>query len=298
MNCRFCGKSVTHTFIDLGATAVSYAFLRQDQLTQVEPIYPLKAMVCDNCFLVQVNEYQKKEEIFKVDYAYFSSISTTWLEHCKQYVEHVVPLFGLNASSLVIEIASNDGYLLQFFKHKSIPCLGVEPTLNTAERASGKGIETIVEFFDEKLARIFEAENKKPDLLIGNNVLAHVPNLNDFVRGLKVCLNFNGVITLEFPHLVRLVDNSEFDTIYHEHFSYFSFYTAKRLFEFHGLEIFDVEELSTHGGSLRVYIKHRGDESKTISRNVGRLLEKEQALGINGLEYYQGFQEKADRIKN
>ena len=298
MICRFCGKQISNTFIDLGSTAVSNAFLTAEQLLDPEKIFPLKVLVCDNCFLVQVDELRKRDEIFTDDYVYFSSVSSSWINHSKDYVDKITERINLNHGSQVIEIASNDGYLLQFFKQKNIPCLGIEPTKSTAEISIGKGIETITEFFDETLAMTLESEDRKADLIIGNNVLAHVPGLNSFVRGLKIALKFDGVITLEFPHLIRLIENNEFDTIYHEHFSYFSFYVIKRLFEFHGFEIFDVEELATHGGSLRVYAKHRGDKSNPVSSSVDSLYNGELELGIDQLGYYQGFQEKAQQIKN
>ena len=298
MICRFCGKTIDKVFIDLGSTAVANAFLTKDDLSREERIYPLRALVCDNCFLVQVETYQSLDEIFSEDYVYFSSVSTSWLEHCKLYAEQVIGRFNLGLNSLVIEIASNDGYLLQFFKERNIPCLGIEPTRSTADVCKKKGIETLVEFFDEDVAKRLEKDNRKGDLMIGNNVLAHVPNLNGFVRGLKINLKFRGVVTLEFPHLIRVVERNEFDTIYHEHFSYFSFYAVKHLLEFHGFEVFDVEELSTHGGSLRVFLKHRGDKTKPVKNSVRELYEKEMALGINQLKFYEGFQEKANDIKN
>ena len=296
MKCRFCSKSIDTVFIDLGNTAVSNAFLTQEAVNAKENIYPLKVMVCDNCFLVQVDEFQRKEEIFSSDYVYFSSISDYWLQHSKKYVEKVIPEFKLNSASLVVEIASNDGYLLQYFKERNIPVLGIEPTNNTAQIAIKKGINTVIEFFDENLA-LKLSEEKKADLILGNNVLAHVPGLNSFVRGIKILLKPDGVTTFEFPHLMKLIEKTEFDTIYHEHFSYFSFYFIIKLFEFHGLEIFDVDELETHGGSLRIYGKHRGNNLYPISEKVTNLLNKELDADVNKISNYTGFQEKAIEVK-
>ena len=296
MKCRFCSKNIDKVFIDLGSTAISNAFLTEEDINKKESIYPLKVLVCDNCFLVQVDEYQSKEEIFSADYVYFSSVSHYWLEHSKKYVEKVVPRFNLNSKSLVVEIASNDGYLLQYFKEKNIPVLGVEPTNSTAQIAIKKGINTTIEFFDENLA-VKLAEKAKADLILGNNVLAHVPGLNSFVRGLKILLKPEGVMTFEFPHLMKLIEKTEFDTIYQEHFSYFSFFFIIKLFEFHGFEIFDVDELETHGGSLRIYAKHRENEAQPISANVTNLLNKELAADVNKISSYIGFQEKAEDVK-
>jgi SAM-dependent methyltransferase len=296
MRCRFCSKIIDNVFIDLGSTAVSNAFVTQEELNQEECIYPLKVLVCDNCFLVQVDEYKRREEIFTNSYVYFSSVSNYWLEHSKRYVEKVIPRFQLSESSLVVEIASNDGYLLQYFKEKDIPVLGIEPTASTAQLAIEKGIDTLVDFFDENLAQKLSGA-KKPDLIIGNNVLAHVPDINSFVRGLKILLKSEGIMTFEFPHLLKLIAKTEFDTIYHEHFSYFSFYFVIKLFEFHGMKIFDVEELETHGGSLRIYITHRENEKETISENVKKLLDEELSTGVNNISSYTGFQERANAVK-
>lgn len=298
MKCRFCSKKTENVLIDLGSMAISNAFVTEEQLLQGETIYPLKVLVCDNCFLVQVDEYQQKEKIFSAEYVYFSSVSDFWLAHSKKYVDKMIPQFKLDKNSLVVEIASNDGYLLQYFKEKNIPCLGIEPTESTAQIAISKGIDTLVEFFSEELAYKLAAQKTSPDLILGNNVLAHVPNLNDFVRGLKVFLKPSGIMTFEFPHLARLIEKNEFDTIYHEHFSYFSFYFICNLFKFHGLEVFDVEELETHGGSLRVYIRHKENESLPVTENVKTLLATEMKNGINKIESYHGFQEKANEIKN
>jgi SAM-dependent methyltransferase len=297
MKCRFCSKNIDKVFIDLGSTAISNAFLTEEVVNQKECIYPLKVLVCDNCFLVQVDEFQKKEEIFSSDYVYFSSVSDYWLAHCKRYVEKVIPRFNLNEDSLVVEIASNDGYLLQYFKERDIPVLGIEPTNSTAQLALNKGIDTIIEFFDEDLAVKLAAAGKKADLILGNNVLAHVPGLNNFVRGLKILLNPHGIMTFEFPHLMKLIEKKEFDTIYHEHFSYFSFFFIVKLFEFHGLEVFDVDELETHGGSLRIYIKHRENKDQIKTPNVTNLLEREIAQNVNNINSYIGFHEMANEVK-
>ncbi len=298
MKCRFCSKKVNTVFIDLGSMAVSNAFLTAEQLDKRESIYPLRVYVCDNCFLVQVDEYQKSDEIFTSDYVYFSSVSDFWLEHSKKYVDKITDHYKLDGNSLVVEIASNDGYLLQYFKEKNIPCLGIEPTESTAKIAKTKGIDTIVEFFGEQLAHKLVQDNIHPDLILGNNVLAHVPDLNDFVRGLKVLLKPTGIMTFEFPHLPRLIEKKEFDTIYHEHFSYFSFYFICKLFAFHGFEVIDVEEFETHGGSIRVYIKHKENESLPVNDRVGALLQVEIGNRINKIDSYIGFQENANDIKN
>lgn len=297
MNCRFCGTELKYVFVDLGEAPPSNSFLNAAQLDKPESYFPLKIFVCSNCFLVQVDEYKKASEIFDNEYAYFSSYSTSWLTHAKTYTEKMVDRFGLSKNSLVVEIASNDGYLLQYFKEKGIPVLGIEPTESTAKVAREKGIESITEFFGEDFAKKLTSENRKADLLLGNNVLAHVPDINDFVKGLKVALKKEGVITMEFPHFVKLIENNQFDTIYHEHFSYFSFTTVSRIFEAHGLVMFDVDEIPTHGGSLRIYAGHKEDTSKSISDKVGELLERENSIGISDLNYYKGFCEKVSRIK-
>lgn len=296
MKCRFCKSENLEVFVDLGKQSVSNSFLSKEQLNQPEVIYPLKAMCCRECFLVQVDEYKKFDEIFTENYAYHSSISKSWLDHCKTYTEKVINKLNLNENSQVVEIASNDGYLLQYFKQKNISCLGIEPTRSTATEAIQKGINTIVEFFGSNLA-IRLSNLTKADLIIGNNVIAHVPNLNDFVNGMKILLKENGVITLEFPHLLKLIENAEFDTIYQEHFSYLSLYTLKKIFNFHGLEIFDVEELPTHGGSLRVYGKHLKNNSIAIESSVGNLLHKELNKGINNSTLYSNFDFRVKWIK-
>ena len=297
MNCRFCKKPLTTKFVDLINCPPSNAFLSFEQLNEAEYYYPLTIYVCDSCYLVQVDEYKKAKDIFNSDYVYFSSTSKSWVEHARQYVEDMVDRFGYNEKSFVIEIASNDGYLLQHFKNKGVPVLGIEPTKNTANVAILKGIPSITEYFTAEFAHKLSNRKKKANLLIGNNVLAHVPDIDDFVEGLKVALRRDGVITMEFPHLLRLVEECQFDTIYHEHFSYLSFTTVKAIFEAHALELFDVEETPTHGGSLRIFAKHKKDQTKQISQHVGEMLSKERAAGITSVEYYQNFQQRVNTIK-
>ena len=297
MQCRFCKTELKHVFIDLVNSPASNSFLTRQQLNEPEVFYPLKVFTCSNCFLVQVDEYKKSDAIFNSDYVYFSSFSTSWLEHCRKYTDQMTERFAFNDGSLVVEVASNDGYLLQYFRQKHIPVLGIEPTANTAKVAMEKGIDTVVDFFGVRLATRLAAENRKADLLLGNNVLAHVPDIVDFVGGMKILLKERGVITMEFPHLLQLVGNNQFDTIYHEHFSYLSFYTVEKIFRSQGLEMFDVEEIPTHGGSLRIYAKHAEDKSKPVGPRVGALLEKEIQQGITTLAYYDHFQQKALKVK-
>ena len=297
MQCRFCKTELTHDFIDLVNSPASNSFLTAQQLNEPETYYPLKVYTCHKCFLVQVDEYKKSDAIFDSNYVYFSSYSTSWLKHAKAYTEMMIKRFGYNNNSLVIEVASNDGYLLQYFHQNNIQVLGIEPTANTAEAAKEKGVDSVVDFFGVRLAKELVAKNIKADLLLGNNVLAHVPDIVDFVGGMKILLKQGGVITMEFPHLMQLVDNNQFDTIYHEHFSYLSFTTVKQIFESQELEMFDVDQIPTHGGSLRIYAKHKEDTSKQINANVKVLLDLEASKGMNGLAYYNGFQEKAMKIK-
>ncbi|MDA3897933.1 MAG: class I SAM-dependent methyltransferase [Desulfobacteraceae bacterium] len=297
MHCRFCNTQLKHVFIDLVNAPPSNSFLTEAQLNEPEVYYPLKLYVCHNCYLVQIDEYRKSDDIFNSDYAYFSSYSTTWVEHARQYVEMIVPKLGLGKNSMAIEIASNDGYLLQHFKSKQIPSLGIEPTENTAAVAREKGIETITEFFGEKLAKKLVAHGKTADLIIGNNVFAHVPDINDFVCGLKTVLAHDGSITLEFPYLLKLMLENQFDTIYHEHFSYFSFHTVQQIFKKHGLTLYDVEEIPTHGGSLRIYARHTDDKTKPVAQSIDQLLKKEVDAGMMEMGFYAGFQQRADRVK-
>jgi len=274
--------------------------LRPEQLNEPEVYFPLKIFVCENCHLVQVDvdEVEKASNIFDSEYTYFSSYSSSWLAHASKYVDMMIDRFGFGQDSLVIEIASNDGYLLQYFKGHGVPVLGVDPTANTAEVAREKGIDTIVDFFGSEFAeRRLVGEGKKGDLILGNNVLAHVPDINDFVKGMKTALKDDGVITMEFPHLMRLVEETQFDTIYHEHYSYLSFAVVQRIFASQGLEIFDVDELPTHGGSLRIYARHQGNQTYAMSPNVAKLLEKEAQAGMDTMPYYEGFQERVNTVK-
>ena len=294
--CRFCEAPLRRTFVDLGMSPLCQTHIEPDGLNRMEPFYPLHVWVCESCFLVQLEEYVSPNEIFG-DYAYFSSYSDSWVEHARRYAESTSERFGLDAGGLVVEIASNDGYLLQHFAAAGIPVRGIEPAANVAEAAVAKGIPTTVEFFGLNTARRFAESYGKPDLLLGNNVLAHVPDINDFVGGLKALLKPGGVITMEFPHLQRLVEGNQFDTIYHEHFSYLSFVTVRRIFAHHGLELFDVEELPTHGGSLRIYAKHAEDGSKPIAARVDDLASREERLGYQRLETYSDFADRVHRTK-
>lgn len=294
MNCRLCNHHLSQEFLDLGNAPPSNAFLTKEQLNAPEIFYPLKLWVCDKCFLVQIDELKSHHEIFHESYAYFSSYSSSWLNHARQYVNMITARLALGPSSQVIEIASNDGYLLQYVKEKQIRCIGIEPSSNTAQVCKAKHIPVIEDFFNSELA----ATLPKADLIIGNNVLAHVPDIHDFAAGLKIALKKEGTITLEFPHFLRLIEQNQFDTIYHEHFSYFSLHTAKQLFAAHDLEIYDVEELPTHGGSLRIYIKHRNAQHNGNSSNIARLLLIEQSHQLHNLAGYQNFQLYVNHIKN
>ncbi|MFC1875762.1 methyltransferase domain-containing protein [Thermodesulfobacteriota bacterium] len=298
MKCRFCNHELTYPFIDLVNSPPSNSFLRFEELNKPEIFFPLKLYVCDTCFLVQIDEYKRSEEIFSDTYAYFSSFSRSWLTHAKEYAGMIAARLRLTDQSFVVELASNDGYLLQYFKEKNIPCLGIEPAKSVADVARKKDIDVLTEFFGVRLAQQLEQEGKMADLMIGNNVLAHVPDINDFVQGVKILLKTNGVATFEFPHLMRLKEENQFDTIYHEHFSYFSFYSVERIFSKHGLVLFDVEELPTHGGSLRIYAGHSEDRSKRISPQTQLLRDKEVAAGINNLKYYHDFQNRANYVKH
>ena len=298
MKCRHCNTELKHVFVDLVNCPPSNSMLSEDQLNEPEAYYPLKVYTCHNCWLTQADEIKKAPDIFDNEYTYFSSFSKSWLNHSRQYVDMMVDRFNFDQDSQIIEIASNDGYLLQYFKEKKIPVLGVDPAANTAAVAIDMGINTIIDFYDSQLAEEqLVSKDIRGDLILGNNVLAHVPGCNDLVKGMKIALKDNGVITMEFPHLLRLVEECQFDTIYHEHFSYFSFTTVKRIFESQGLEMFDVEELPTHGGSLRIFAKHDFDTSKEISRNVFDLLEKEEKAGMKTLEYYSDFQKRVDEVR-
>jgi len=295
-SCRFCGTPLRHTFVDLGMSPLCESYLRADQLNEMEPFYPLHVYVCDRCFLVQLQEYVRREEIF-TEYAYFSSYSDSWLDHARRYTEQMIGEFGLTKDSRVIEVASNDGYLLQYFVQRGIPALGIEPAANVAQAAIAKGVPTLVKFFGRETARTLVAEDQQADLLIGNNVLAQVHDLNDFVAGMKIALAPRGVITVEFPHLVRLVAEKQFDTIYHEHFSYFSLLSVSQIFAAHGLTIFDVEELETHGGSLRIYACHTEDPLRPITPRVDALRVHESEAGLDQLNYYADFAEQVRETK-
>jgi len=298
VKCRHCNTELEHVFVDLITCPPSNDMVKSEHLNEPEAYYPLKIFVCHNCLLVQVDEMKKADQIFDSEYTYFSSYSSSWLEHSKNYAEYMINRFGYNEKSQVIEIASNDGYLLQYFKKHKVPVLGIEPTANTAAIAKEKGIDTIVDFFGTKFADN-QLANKgiKGDLILGNNVLAHVPDVNDFVQGMKRALKDNGVITMEFPHLLKLVQENQFDTIYHEHFSYLSFIAVRRIFDHQGLKVFDVQEIPTHGGSLRIFARHAEDSSKPVSQNVYDLLEKEKLAGMESLSFYQNFQQVVDKIK-
>lgn len=296
-SCRFCGTPLSSTFVDLGMSPLCESFLGADQVNTMEPFYPLHVFVCGRCFLVQLEQYVRPEEIF-TEYAYFSSYSDSWLDHCSRYTDKMASRFGLGAKSLVVELASNDGYLLQYFVEKKIPVLGIEPAANVAKVAVEKGVPTLVRFFGTELAqKLVDSGQQRPDLLLGNNVLAQVPDLNDFVEGMKILLKPGGVITMEFPHLLRLMEQNQFDTIYHEHFSYFSFLTTERIFAAHGLTLFDVEELPTHGGSLRIYARHADDQTKPVTAVATALRDRERAFGIDRLETYTAFSENVKETK-
>lgn len=295
--CRFCGAVLEAPFLDLGKTPLSNDYLKPSDLAKQQAVFPLRVFLCEECFLVQLADVNTSEHIFDKDYAYYSSYSTSWLKHSKRYTDMMTERFGLNASSFVIEVASNDGYLLQYFKEKEIPVLGIEPSENCAKEASEKGISTWVRFFGVEIATELVRQGKRADLLLGNNVLAHVPDLNDFVEGLRIALKPGGVVTMEFPHLLRLLTEGQFDTIYHEHFSYFSFGVVEKIFAKHGLTLFDVEELSTHGGSLRIYGRHSTNRSLPVSARVVELKEREARSGLNDRKTYQEFAAKVPRVK-
>lgn len=298
MKCRHCGTELVLPLIDLGCAPPSNAYLTEQTLRAPEKYFPLRVLVCTECWLAQTEDYAGADELFSADYAYFSSYSTTWLQHAERYVANMVERFELNAASQVIEIAANDGYLLQYVKAHNIPCLGVEPTTSTASAAREKGIEIVEDFFGIRLARDLVSQGKQADLTAANNVLAHVPDINDFVAGFSILLKPTGVATFEFPHLLRLVSENQFDTIYHEHYSYLSLTAVKRIFEHNGLSIFDVEELPTHGGSLRVYAQRADTGARETAPNVMALLAREAAAGMNTAEFYAGFQAKANQVKN
>jgi hypothetical protein len=294
--CRFCGTPLTHLVVDLGMSPLCESYISGSQLNEMERFYPLRVFVCHECFLLQLEQYVSAESIFS-DYAYFSSYSDSWLAHAKKYTDLMVSRFALDGRSKVVELASNDGYLLQYFVEKNIPVLGVEPAANVAKVAVQKGIPTLVHFFGTQLAQELTEEGVKADLLLGNNVLAQVPDINDFVAGMKLLLATNGVLTIEFPHAVRMVEENQFDTIYHEHFSYFLFITAEKIFASHGITLFDVEELPTHGGSLRIYGCHAGNSSYPVSSRVQWMRDREIEGGYTLVERYYAFSEQIKETK-
>ena len=296
-SCRFCGEELKYTMVDLGMHPLCQTHIEPEQLNHMEPFYPLHAYVCDKCFLVQLEEFVAPENIFANEYAYFSSYSDSWVEHARRYAESMCERFGFNADSLVMEIASNDGYLLQHFVNKGIPCLGIEPAANCAKAAEEKGVRSVTKFFGAQTADEVAKEHGKPNLLLGNNVLAHVPDINDFVAGMKILLAEGGVITMEFPHLYQLMRQNQFDTIYHEHFSYLSFSVVNKIFAHHGITLFDVEELSTHGGSIRIFGRHSEDNSKAVTERAKAMLQMELDGGFETLEKYANFEEQVKETK-
>jgi SAM-dependent methyltransferase len=294
--CRFCKSPLQHTFVDLGMSPLCEDFIKPSELKDMEAFYPLHVYVCSTCFLVQLEEFVSPEEIYR-DYKYFSSYSDSWLDHARRYRDKVVQEFNITEGSLVAELASNDGYLLQYFVQKNIPVLGVEPATQVATAAIEKGVRTEMKFFGKATVEALVNKYGKADLLIGNNVLAHVPDINDFVGAMKLFLKKDGFITMEFPHLLTLIEGNQFDTIYHEHFSYLSFTTVDLIFKHHGLSLFDVEEIPTHGGSLRIYAQHEGNSARTVSDRVGELLLREFNAGMRSLSYYTTFADRVSRIK-
>jgi len=294
--CLFCGAPLQRTFVDLGMSPLCESYVSKDDLNRMEPFYPLHTYVCESCLLVQLHEYVSPVSIF-TEYAYFSSYSDSWVQHAKNYTEMIIQRMGLHSKSFVVELASNDGYLLQHFVQAGIPVLGIEPAANVAKSAVEKKVPTLVKFFGENLARELAKKNKRADLVLGNNVLAQVPDVNDFVKGIKILLKPKGIVTIEFPHLLKLMQENQFDTIYHEHFFYFSFLSVEKIFAKHGLTLFDVEELPTHGGSLRIYGRHSKDDTKPLTSRVVEMKAKEQAAGIGNLDSYSLFDEQVKETK-
>ena len=298
MKCRHCQAKLKTPLVDLGSAPPSNAYLTQQTLHAPEKYFPLRVLVCTQCWLVQTEDYAGADELFSADYAYFSSISTSWLKHAEKYVADMASRFALDAKSHLVEVAANDGYLLQYARARGIPCLGIEPTASTAAAARARGIEIVEEFFGVSLAKQLVAQGKQADLIAANNVLAHVPDINDFVSGFAVLLKPSGVATFEFPHLLNLIEQNQFDTIYHEHYSYLSLIAVRTIFHANGLSVFDVEELPTHGGSLRVYAQRKDTGLRESSQAVAKLLERETLAGMNSGSFYAGFQAKADKVKN
>ena len=296
VSCRFCARPLSHSFVDLGMSPLCESFIGAEESNQMEPFYPLHAYVCEGCFLVQVQAYVRPEHIF-TEYAYFSSYSESWLRHAEAYVDMIIARLGLDARHSVVELGSNDGYLLQYFVARGIDVLGIEPAANVAEVAVKRGVRSVARLFDVGLAQELVADGRQPDLLVGNNVLAQIPDLNGFVAAMKILLAPRGVVTMEFPHLMRLMEENQFDTIYHEHFSYFSLLTAERIFAAHGLTLFDVEELPTHGGSLRIYARHAEESTRRVESRVRDLRGREQSAGLDQLEHYGLFAEQVRETK-
>jgi hypothetical protein len=297
VSCRFCGARLRHTFVDLGTSPLCQRHVTPARFDHAEAIYPLHVYVCDQCFLVQLPEYVAREEIFDGEYGYFSSFSESWLKHAADYVAMMIPRFGLDGSSKVVELASNDGYLLQYFVKAGVPVLGIEPTENTAAVAIRNGVRTLTRFFGKQTAADVRAEEGPANLILGNNVLAHVPDINDFVGGMKILLAPGGVVTMEFPQLLHLIDRNYWDTIYHEHFSYLSFTTVERIFASHGLTLFDVEELPTHGGSIRIFARHVDDTTKPLDTHVAAMKDREAKAGHFDIDYYLSFGERVKESK-
>jgi len=298
MKCRHCHSELKLTFIDLGSAPPSNAYLTTETLHKPEKWYPLRVLVCEECWLVQTEDFAQADDLFDADYAYFSAFSSSWLAHSERYVQEMTQRFKLNEQSHVVEVAANDGYLLQYVKAHGIPCTGIEPTTSTANAARAKGIDIIEEFFGVNLAKRLVAEGKQADLTTANNVLAHVPDINDFVAGFTVLLKPGGVATFEFPHLLNLIELNQFDTIYHEHFSYLSLTAVQHIFATNGLTVFDVQELPTHGGSLRVFAQRTDTGTQVISDKVTILLQQEESAGMRTVEYYKGFQARAEKVKD
>ena len=298
MKCRHCGAKLKLPLVDLGSAPPSNAYLTDQSMKSAEKWFPLRVLICTNCWLVQTEDFAGRDELFNADYAYFSSFSQTWLDHAEHYVEEMTERFGLDSNSHMVEVAANDGYLLQYVKDRNIPCTGVEPTASTAKAARAKGIPIVEDFFGVRLAKELVAQGKQADITTANNVLAHVPDINDFVAGFTVLLKPNGIATFEFPYLFRLIKENQFDTIYHEHFSYLSLTAVIRIFENNGLTIFDTEEHPTHGGSLRVFAQRSTTGKRLKSHNVAVLLQKEIDAGMNSSIYYTGFQANIDTVKN
>jgi SAM-dependent methyltransferase len=294
--CRACGSGTRRPVLSLGMSPLANSYIRADRLTAMEPFYPLDVQLCGDCMLVQLDAVEAPENIF-TDYAYFSSFSTTWVAHAEAYVAMMIERFGIGSADRVIEIASNDGYLLQHFQRRGVPVLGIEPAANIAKAAEAKGIPTRVAFWTEALGQSLAAGNEQADLILGNNVLAHVPALNDFIAGMKAALKPSGIITMEFPHLMRLIESNQFDTIYHEHFSYFSFFVVRDVFARHGITLFDVEELGTHGGSLRIFGRHAENVALPVTERVAALIAEETRRGMRGFAYYEDFAERVAETK-